>query len=142
MLEVDDKTHPSTQICGRNRRKTPQIAKSKIGPKIPPKISKNEKHSSSTREMIQPKRTAILMQIKGLQGVEITQTSSHSLEDVALVDKLRYNLMSVSQLIDDNLDVLFHKSNSKVLDSRGDLVCDISRIKKVFKLIFLLLNPL
>jgi hypothetical protein len=42
---------------------------------------KNEKYSSSTRKMIQPKRTAILMQIKGFQGVEITQISSHSLED-------------------------------------------------------------
>jgi hypothetical protein len=42
---------------------------------------RNEKHYSSTKKMIQPKRTAILMQIKGLQGVETTQTSSHSLED-------------------------------------------------------------
>jgi hypothetical protein len=32
--------------------------------------------------MVQPKRTAILMQINGLQGVETTQTSSHSLEDI------------------------------------------------------------
>jgi hypothetical protein len=31
--------------------------------------------------MIQPRRTAILMQIKGLHGVQTTQTSSHSLED-------------------------------------------------------------
>jgi hypothetical protein len=43
---------------------------------------KNEKHCSSTKEMIQPKRTAILMQIKGLEGVKTTQTSSHSLEDL------------------------------------------------------------
>jgi hypothetical protein len=31
--------------------------------------------------MIQPKRTAILMQIKSLQGVETTQAFSRSLED-------------------------------------------------------------
>jgi hypothetical protein len=64
------------------------------------------------------------------------------LKDVTLVDKLKYNLLSVSQLVDADLDVLFHKSGSKVLDSHGDLVCVISRIGKFFKLIFLLLNPL
>jgi hypothetical protein len=32
--------------------------------------------------------------------------------DVAPVDKLRYNLMSVSQLVDADLDVLFHKTGS------------------------------
>jgi hypothetical protein len=31
--------------------------------------------------MIQHKKIAILMQIKSLQGVKTTQTSSHSLED-------------------------------------------------------------
>jgi hypothetical protein len=35
-----------------------------------------------------------------------------TLNDVALVDKLRYNLMSVSQLVDADLDVLFHKTGS------------------------------
>jgi hypothetical protein len=35
-------------------------------------------------------------------------------------------------LVDDNLDVLFCKSDSRVLDSSGNLVCDISRIGKVF----------
>jgi hypothetical protein len=39
-LEVNDEAHPRTQIHGQNRRKTPQIMKSKIGAKIPPKISK------------------------------------------------------------------------------------------------------
>jgi hypothetical protein len=34
-----------------------------------------------------------------------------TLNDVALVDKLRYNLLSISQLIDADLDVLFHKSS-------------------------------
>jgi hypothetical protein len=62
----------------------------------------------------------------------IKVNNSFSLKDVALVDKLRYNLMSVSQLIDADLDVLFHKSDSKVLDSRGDLVCGISHIEKIF----------
>jgi hypothetical protein len=55
------------------------------------------------------------------------------LKDVTLVDKLRYNLLSVSQLVHAALDVLFHKYSSKVLDSRGDLVCGTSRIRKVFE---------
>jgi hypothetical protein len=55
-----------------------------------------------------------------------------TLNDVALVDKLRYNLLSVSQLVDADLDVLFRKSDSQVLDSSGRLVCGISRIGKGF----------
>jgi hypothetical protein len=39
-LKVDDEAHPSTQIHRRNRRETHQITKSKIGPKIAPKIMK------------------------------------------------------------------------------------------------------
>jgi hypothetical protein len=46
---------------------------------------------------------------------------------------LTYNLLSVSQLVDADLDVLFRKSGSKVLHSHGDLVYGISRIEKVFQ---------
>jgi hypothetical protein len=35
-----------------------------------------------------------------------------TLNDVALVDKLRYNLLSDSQLVDADLDVFFRKSGS------------------------------
>jgi hypothetical protein len=55
-----------------------------------------------------------------------------TLNDVALVNKLRYNLLFVSQLVDADLDVLFRKSDSHVLDSIGKLVCDISHLGKVF----------
>jgi hypothetical protein len=55
-----------------------------------------------------------------------------TLNDVTLVDKLRYNLLSVSQLVDADLDVLFYKSGSQVIDSSGNLVCGISCISKVF----------
>jgi hypothetical protein len=55
------------------------------------------------------------------------------LNDVALVDKLRYNLLSVSQLCDADLSVLFRKSDSHVLDSSGKRVCGISRIGNVFQ---------
>jgi hypothetical protein len=65
-----------------------------------------------------------------------------TLIDVALVDRLRYNLIFVSQLVDANLSVCFCKSDSHVLDSSGKRVCDISRIRNVFKLISHLLNLL
>jgi hypothetical protein len=42
---------------------------------------------------------------------------------VALVQSLGYNLLSVSQLLDEGFDVLFRPSGSRILDSRGDLVC-------------------
>jgi hypothetical protein len=65
-----------------------------------------------------------------------------TLNDVALVDNLRYNLLSVSQLVDVDLDVLFHKSDSHVLDSSGNIICGISHIGNAFKMISPLLNLL
>jgi hypothetical protein len=56
-----------------------------------------------------------------------------TLNDVTLVDRLRYNLLSVPQLCDANLSVLFRKSDSHVLDPSGKNVCGISRIGNVFK---------
>jgi hypothetical protein len=56
-----------------------------------------------------------------------------TLNDVALVDRLRYNLLSVSQFVDANLSVLFRKSDSHVLDSSSKRVCGISRIGNVFQ---------
>jgi hypothetical protein len=56
-----------------------------------------------------------------------------TLNDVALVDKLRYNLIFVSQLVDVDFDVLFRKSGSQVLNSSSKLVCGISHIGKVFQ---------
>jgi hypothetical protein len=55
-----------------------------------------------------------------------------TLNDVALVDRLRYNLLSISQLVDADLDVLFHKMDSHVLDSSGKRVCGIFRIGNIF----------
>jgi hypothetical protein len=51
-----------------------------------------------------------------------------TLNDVALVDKLRYNMLSVSQLVDVDLSVLFRKLDSQVFYSSSKCVCDISRI--------------
>jgi hypothetical protein len=65
-----------------------------------------------------------------------------TLNDATLVDRLRYNLLFVSQLVDADLSVLFRKSDSHVLDSSGKRVCGISRIGNIFKLISHLLNLL
>jgi hypothetical protein len=55
-----------------------------------------------------------------------------TLNNVALVDRLRYNLLPVSQLVDADLSVLFHKSDSHVLNSSSKRVCGISHIVNVF----------
>jgi hypothetical protein len=55
-----------------------------------------------------------------------------TLNDVTLVDRLRYNLLSVSQLCDADLSVCFLKTDSHVLDSSGKRVCGISHIGNVF----------
>jgi hypothetical protein len=41
-MEVDDEDHPRTQIHRRNKRKTPQITRSKIGTQILLKIMKKK----------------------------------------------------------------------------------------------------
>jgi hypothetical protein len=56
-----------------------------------------------------------------------------TLNDVALVDRLRYNMLSISQLCDADLSMLFCKSNSHVLDSSGKRVCGISCTGNVFQ---------
>jgi hypothetical protein len=56
-----------------------------------------------------------------------------TLNDVALVDSLRYNLLFVSQLCDADSSVFFLKSDSHFLDSSGKRVCGISRNGNVFQ---------
>jgi hypothetical protein len=55
-----------------------------------------------------------------------------TLNDVALVDRLRNDLLSVSLLCDVDLSVLFRRSDSHVLDSSGKHGCGISRIQADF----------
>jgi hypothetical protein len=55
------------------------------------------------------------------------------LNDVTLIDRLRYNLLSVSQLVDADLSVLFCQSDSHVLDYSSKRVCAISHIENVFE---------
>jgi hypothetical protein len=61
-----------------------------------------------------------------------------TLNDVALVDKRRFNLLSVSQLVDADLDVLFHEC----LIHLANLFVVFFALTKSFKLISHLLNYL
>jgi hypothetical protein len=56
-----------------------------------------------------------------------------TLRCVALVQSLGYNLLSVSQLLDDGFEVLFRPGGSRILDSRGDLVCMVIPEGHVFR---------
>jgi hypothetical protein len=72
-----------------------------------------------------------------LLGTDVIRVNDHfTLNDVALVDRLRYNLLSVSQLCDTDLSVLFRKSDSHVFDSSGKRVCGIPRIGNIFQVDF------
>jgi hypothetical protein len=72
-----------------------------------------------------------------LLGTDVVKVNDHfTLNDVALMDRLRYNLLSVSQLVDADLHVLFLKSDSRVFDSAGNLVCGVSQIGNVFQVDF------
>jgi hypothetical protein len=67
-------------------------------------------------------------------GTNVIKVNDHfTLNNVTLVNRLKYNLLSVSQLVDADLDVLFHKIGLRVLDSSGNIVCGISHIRKVFQ---------
>jgi hypothetical protein len=56
-----------------------------------------------------------------------------TLNDVALVDRLIYNLLSISQLVYANLSLLFCMSNSHVLNTSSKRVYGISCISNVFQ---------
>jgi hypothetical protein len=67
-------------------------------------------------------------------GTDVIKVNDRfTLNDVTLVDRLRYNLLSVSPLVDADLSVLFHKLDSYILDSSGKYVCGISCIGNVFQ---------
>jgi hypothetical protein len=64
---------------------------------------------------------------------EIKVSDKITLRRVALVQLLGYNLLSVSQLLDEGFEVLFRPSGSRILDSRGDLVCMVVPEGQVFR---------
>jgi hypothetical protein len=58
---------------------------------------------------------------------------SVTLQCVSLVKSLGYNLLSVSQLLDEGFEVCFKTVCSRVLESRGDLVCTIVLEGQIFR---------
>ena len=61
--------------------------------------------------------------VRGVGAVRVSDR--FILREVALVSNLGFNLLSVSQLFDEGFEVCFKEGCSRVLDSRGDLVCRI-----------------
>jgi hypothetical protein len=63
----------------------------------------------------------------------VTVSESMTLRRVALVKSLGFNLVLVSQLLDEGFEVHFKTVASRVLDSRGDLVCPIIPEGQIFR---------
>jgi hypothetical protein len=64
---------------------------------------------------------------------EIKVSDKITLRPVSLVQSQGYNLLSVSQLLDEGFEVLFQPGGSRILDSRGDLVCMVVPEGQVFR---------
>jgi hypothetical protein len=64
---------------------------------------------------------------------EIKVSDKITLRRVALVQSLGYNLLSVSQMLDEGFKVLFRPGGSRIVDSRGDLVCMVVPEGQVFR---------
>jgi hypothetical protein len=60
-------------------------------------------------------------------------SESVTLRRVSLVKTLEYNLLSVTQLLDEGFEICFKMGCSHVLDSRGDLVCTIVPEGQIFR---------
>jgi hypothetical protein len=71
-----------------------------------------------------------------LSECEIKVSDKITLRRVALVQSLGYNLLSVSQLLDEGFEVLFRTGGSQILDSRGDLSCMVVLEGQVFRAVF------
>jgi hypothetical protein len=98
-------------------------------------MTENKKWFSSITPLSQKEYVTFGDVKKGkVLGIGIIKLNNcFTLNDVALMDRLRYNLLFVSQLCDVDLSVLFHKSDSHALDSSGKRVCGISHIRNVFQ---------
>jgi hypothetical protein len=63
---------------------------------------------------------------------EIKVSDKITIRRVALVQSLGYNLFSVSQLLYEGFEVVFRLGGSRILDSRGNLVCMVVPEGQVF----------
>ncbi|WVZ96698.1 hypothetical protein U9M48_042302 [Paspalum notatum var. saurae] len=73
--------------------------------------------------------------VKGFGVVPVSE--SFILRDVALVGNLGYNLLSISQLLEEGYEVRFKKGCSRVLDAQVSLVCPVLPFGNVFCVDFL-----
>jgi hypothetical protein len=98
-------------------------------------MTRNKKWFSSLTPLSHKEYVTFVDDKKGkVLGTGVVNVNNFfTLNDVALMDKLRYNLLSVSQLCDVELSMLFRKSDSHVLDSSSKRVCGISHIGNVFQ---------
>jgi hypothetical protein len=78
-----------------------------------------------------------------VSGTGVIKVNDHfTLNDVALVDKLRYNLLSVSQLVDADLEVFFINLILMFLTLLASMFVASLVLVKSFRLIFLVLSLL
>jgi hypothetical protein len=63
---------------------------------------------------------------------EIKVSDKITLRRALIVQSLGYNLLSVSQLLDEGFEVLFQPGGSRILDSRGGHVCMVVPEGQVF----------
>jgi hypothetical protein len=98
-------------------------------------MTRNKKWFSSLTPLSHKEYVTFVDDKKGkVLGTGVVNVNNFfTLNDVALMDRLRYNLPSVSQLCDVELSMLFRKSDSHVLDSSSKRVCGISHIGNVFQ---------
>jgi hypothetical protein len=64
---------------------------------------------------------------------EIKVSDKITLRRVSPVQSLGYNLLSMSQLLDEGFQVLFQPGGSRILDFRGDHVCMVVPECQVFR---------
>jgi hypothetical protein len=69
----------------------------------------------------------VVLQPHPSEGKDVT------LRRVALVNSLGFNLLSVSQLLDEGFEVRFKSGESRLLNPRGDLVCMIIPEGQIFR---------
>jgi hypothetical protein len=98
-------------------------------------MTRNKKWFSSLTPLSHKEYVTFGVDKKGkVLGTDVIKVNDcFTLNGVALVDRLRYNLLSISQFCDADLSVLFWMSDSHVLDSSVKRICGISRIGNVFQ---------
>ena len=60
------------------------------------------------------------------------EVSDFMLKRVTLVESFGFDLLSVSRLLEDGFEIRFRHDASRILDSRGDLVCMVILKGQVF----------